>query len=76
MFYCVLGKFDLGIQIDALFFVGSQVVAISYTGKVGIWNSRMPRHWQVNILISLVQHLVSLVHTTKIINCHVLMYRD
>lgn len=43
----VLGEFDLGIQIDALFFIGSQVVAISYTGKVGIWNSRMPRHWQV-----------------------------
>ena len=49
--YRISGKFDLGIQIDALFFVGSQVVAISYTGKVGIWNSRMPRHWQVNTFI-------------------------
>lgn len=46
-----IGEFDLGIQIDALFFIGSQVVAISYTGKVGIWNSRMPRHWQVQEVI-------------------------
>ncbi|CAB4008289.1 BTB POZ domain-containing KCTD3 isoform X1 [Paramuricea clavata] len=63
-----IGKFDLGIQIDALFFVGSQVVAISYTGKVGIWNSRMPRHWQVQEVIPISSYDTG--GTLLLLGCH------
>lgn len=41
-----LGTFDLGVPVDALFFIGSQLVATSHTGKIGVWNS-MSQHWQV-----------------------------
>jgi len=32
--------------VDALFFIGSQLVATSHTGKIGVWNS-MTQHWQI-----------------------------
>lgn len=41
-----LGTFSLSVQIDKLFFIGSQLVALSKTGKVGIWHS-MTQNWQV-----------------------------
>ena len=34
------------IPVDGLFFVNNQVVAISNTGKVAVWQS-VQRHWQV-----------------------------
>lgn len=40
------GNFSLGVPIDKLFFVGSQMVALSKLGKVGIWHS-MTQNWQV-----------------------------
>ncbi|CAD5223432.1 unnamed protein product [Bursaphelenchus okinawaensis] len=38
--------FSLNAIIDKLFFIGSQLVALSWTGKVGVWNS-MSHNWQV-----------------------------
>lgn len=48
LFFDVLfeGTFDLSVAVDALFFIGSQLVATSHTGKIGVWNS-MTQHWQV-----------------------------
>ena len=40
------GVFDLHVLVDNLFFIGSQLVALSSTGKVGVWHS-MTQHWQV-----------------------------
>ena len=40
------GTFNLSVPVDALFFIGSQLVATSHTGKIGVWNS-MTQHWQV-----------------------------
>ncbi|GMT10437.1 hypothetical protein PFISCL1PPCAC_1734, partial [Pristionchus fissidentatus] len=40
------GRFTLDVSIDKLFFIGSQLVALSNFGKVGIWHS-MTQNWQV-----------------------------
>lgn len=41
-----LGTFFFPVQIDKLFFIGNQLVALSKSGKVGIWHS-MTQNWQV-----------------------------
>ncbi|KAE9411932.1 hypothetical protein Angca_007974, partial [Angiostrongylus cantonensis] len=41
-----IGTFSLSVNVDNLFFIGSQMVALSRTGKVGIWHS-MTHNWQV-----------------------------
>lgn len=41
-----IGTFNLHVPVDYLFFIGSQCVALSHTGKVGVWHS-MSLHWQV-----------------------------
>lgn len=41
-----IGTFNLSVPVDALFFIGSQLVATSHTGKIGVWNS-MTQHWQI-----------------------------
>lgn len=41
--------YDLKIPVDGLFFIGTQLVAISSTGKVAIWQS-VQRHWQLQEL--------------------------
>jgi hypothetical protein len=38
-------SFDMGMTVDAMFFIGSQLVAISHTGKVVVWHA-MTEHWQ------------------------------
>ena len=43
---CFTGKFGLNVSVDSLFFIGSQLVALSQTGKVGVWHA-MTQHWQV-----------------------------
>ncbi|KAG1655097.1 BTB/POZ domain-containing protein KCTD3 [Nymphon striatum] len=40
-----IGIFDLHVPVDNLFFIGSQLVALSHTGRVGAWHS-MTQHWQ------------------------------
>lgn len=44
------GVFSLGVPVDSLFFIGSQLVATSHTGKVGVWNA-VTQHWQVREFI-------------------------
>ena len=38
--------FSLNVPVEALFFVGNQLIATSHTGKVGVWNA-VTKHWQV-----------------------------
>lgn len=33
------------MPVEALFFVGNQLIATSHTGKVGVWNA-VTKHWQ------------------------------
>ncbi|XP_048585658.1 BTB/POZ domain-containing protein KCTD3 isoform X2 [Nematostella vectensis] len=45
-----IGTFDLTMPVDTLFFIGSQLVGTSHTGKVGVWNS-MSQHWQIQDVV-------------------------
>uniref|UniRef100_A0A7N8WZ28 BTB domain-containing protein n=1 Tax=Mastacembelus armatus TaxID=205130 RepID=A0A7N8WZ28_9TELE len=40
-----IGVFSLGVPVEALFFVGNQMIATSHAGKVGVWNA-VTKHWQ------------------------------
>lgn len=35
--------------MEALFFVGNQLIATSHTGRIGVWNA-VTKHWQVRAL--------------------------
>ncbi|KAJ8045657.1 BTB/POZ domain-containing protein KCTD3 [Holothuria leucospilota] len=41
-----IGIFDLGIHVDNLFFIGSQLVATSHLGRIGVWHA-VTQNWQV-----------------------------
>lgn len=41
------GVFRLGVPVEAVFFVGNQLIAASHTGKIGVWNA-VTKHWQVS----------------------------
>lgn len=45
-----IGTFNLHVPVDYLFFIGTQLVALSHTGKVGVWHS-MSQHWQIQDVI-------------------------
>uniref|UniRef100_A0A0A9Y2Y0 BTB/POZ domain-containing protein KCTD3 n=2 Tax=Lygus hesperus TaxID=30085 RepID=A0A0A9Y2Y0_LYGHE len=45
-----IGTFNLGVRVEYLFFIGSQLVALSPTGKIGVWHS-MTQHWQIQDVI-------------------------
>uniref|UniRef100_W6NAN1 Potassium channel domain containing protein n=1 Tax=Haemonchus contortus TaxID=6289 RepID=W6NAN1_HAECO len=47
-----IGVFSLSVAVDKLFFIGSQMVALSRTGKVGIWHS-MTHNWQVQDVVAI-----------------------
>ncbi|VDM98767.1 unnamed protein product [Thelazia callipaeda] len=47
-----IGMFTLLVAVDKLFFIGSQLVALSKIGKVGIWHS-MTHNWQVQDVVSI-----------------------
>ncbi|XP_059237282.1 SH3KBP1-binding protein 1 isoform X2 [Mustela nigripes] len=40
-----IGVFHLGVPVEALFFVGNQLIATSHTGRIGVWNA-VTKHWQ------------------------------
>ena len=40
------GQFNVTVTIDALFYVGTQLVCLSYTGKIGVWNV-LTQSWRV-----------------------------
>lgn len=44
---CPAGVFSLNVPVEALFFVGNQLIATSHAGKVGVWNA-VTKHWQVS----------------------------
>lgn len=48
-FFAFAGVFSLNVPVEALFFVGNQLIATSHTGKVGVWNA-VTKHWQVGVL--------------------------
>lgn len=41
-----IGTFNLNVRVEYLFFIGSQLVALSPTGKIGVWHA-MTQHWQI-----------------------------
>lgn len=45
-----IGVFSLNIGVDSLFFIGSQLVGLSESGKIGIWHS-MTGNWQVQDVV-------------------------
>lgn len=47
LIYFVAGVFNLIVSVDSLFFIGSQLVALSQIGKVGVWHA-MTHNWQVS----------------------------
>ena len=42
----LLGTFNLGVPVEYLFFIGSQLVALSSLSKIGVWHA-MTQHWQI-----------------------------
>ncbi|VDK79472.1 unnamed protein product, partial [Onchocerca ochengi] len=51
-FGTTIGTFTLLVAVDKLFFIGSQLVALSKIGKVGIWHS-MTHNWQVQDVVAI-----------------------
>ncbi|XP_074023719.1 LOW QUALITY PROTEIN: SH3KBP1-binding protein 1, partial [Numenius arquata] len=45
-----IGVFHLGVPLEALFFVGNQLIATSHTGKIGVWNA-VTKHWQIQDVV-------------------------
>lgn len=45
-----VGTFNLNVRVEYLFFIGSQLVALSFTGKIGVWHS-MTQHWQIQDVV-------------------------
>jgi len=50
-----IGIFDLTVPVDSLMFVGSQLVALSYNGKIGVWNV-MTQNWRIQDIIGISSH--------------------
>ncbi|XP_030051890.1 BTB/POZ domain-containing protein KCTD3 [Microcaecilia unicolor] len=50
-----IGVFSLSVPVDALFFIGNQLVATSHTGKVGVWNA-VTQHWQVQDVVPITSY--------------------
>lgn len=44
-----VGVFNLTVRVEYLFFIGNQLVALSPSGKIGVWHS-MSQHWQIQDL--------------------------
>ena len=50
-----IGMFNLNVSVDSLFFIGSQLVALSQFGKIGVWHS-MTQHWQIQDVIPITSY--------------------
>lgn len=46
MYIIFSGTFNLKVSVEYLFFIGSQLVALSSVGKIGVWHA-MTQHWQI-----------------------------
>ncbi|KAH3845079.1 BTB/POZ domain-containing protein KCTD3-like isoform X2 [Dreissena polymorpha] len=47
-----IGVFNMHVPVDSLFFIGSQLVALSKLGKVGVWHS-MTHNWQIQDVVAI-----------------------
>jgi hypothetical protein len=45
----VIGSFNLQVRVEFLFFIGNQLVALSSSGKIGVWHNN--KHFQVQDLL-------------------------
>lgn len=45
-----VGTFNLHVRVEYLFFIGSQLVALSSSGKIGVWHA-MTQLWQIQDLV-------------------------
>lgn len=45
-----LGTFNMHVKVEYLFFIGSQLVALSPSGKLGVWHA-MTQHWQTQDVV-------------------------
>lgn len=64
-----IGTFNLHANVDELFFIGTQLVALSPTGKIGVWNS-MTQLWQYQVRLLIVLKAVQpseMIHVSR--NC-------
>ncbi|XP_034459464.1 SH3KBP1-binding protein 1-like [Hippoglossus hippoglossus] len=50
-----IGVFSLNVPVEALFFVGNQLIATSHSGKVGVWNA-VTKHWQNQDVVPISSH--------------------
>ncbi|KAM3829432.1 LOW QUALITY PROTEIN: SH3KBP1-binding protein 1 [Vipera latastei] len=62
-----IGVFCLGVPLEALFFVGSQLIATSHTGKIGVWNA-VTKHWQTQDVVPINSHDVA--GSFLLLGCH------
>lgn len=46
----IIGTFNLNVRVEFLFFIGNQLVALSSSGKIGVWHSNM-RNFQIQDLL-------------------------
>lgn len=46
----IIGTFNLQVRVEFLFFIGNQLVALSSSGKIGVWHSNT-RHFQIQDLL-------------------------
>lgn len=44
-----VGVFNLSVRVEHMFFIGNQLVALSSSGKIGVWHA-MTQHWQIQDL--------------------------
>uniref|UniRef100_A0A1B6E3M3 BTB/POZ domain-containing protein KCTD3 n=1 Tax=Clastoptera arizonana TaxID=38151 RepID=A0A1B6E3M3_9HEMI len=47
-----IGTFNLNVRVEYLFFIGSQLVALSPIGKIGVWHA-MTQHWQIQDVVAI-----------------------
>ncbi|KAL7980667.1 hypothetical protein Chor_001821, partial [Crotalus horridus] len=62
-----IGVFCLGVPLEGLFFVGSQLIATSHTGKIGVWNA-VTKHWQTQDVVPINSHDVA--GSFLLLGCH------
>ncbi|XP_076807120.1 BTB/POZ domain-containing protein KCTD3-like isoform X2 [Clavelina lepadiformis] len=58
--FAEIGTFDMAARIDALFFIGSQLVSTGRSasragGRVGVWNA-VSQHWQAQDVVTLTSY--------------------
>jgi len=46
--YALVGPFNLTVSVDSMFFIGSHLVALSHSGKLGVWHA-VSQNWQVSV---------------------------